>query len=330
LRTPLCQRLGIEVPVIQAPMGAAATPELAAAVAGAGGLGMLAGSWSSAGTMRTMLRRTRELTDRPVGINLAVAFPVADQLHAALDEGVRVVSTFWGDPTPLRADIRAAGGVTHLHTVGTAAEARHAVDAGVDVVVAQGWEAGGHVWGQVATLALVPQVVDAVAPVPVVAAGGVADGRGLAAVLALGAQAAWVGTRLLAAAEADVHDHYRRRILDARGEDALHTLCFCDGWPDAPHRALRNATIDRWEQAGRPAAPHRPGEGEVVASDELLGDLPRYLAMMPLRSTHGDVDDMVLYAGQCAGLVHEIRPAADIVGDMVADASAVLARLAAG
>src|SRR5208282_3139731 len=150
-----------------------------------------------------------------------------------------------------------------LHAVASAEEARRAVDSGVDVVVAQGWEAGGHVWGQVATLPLVPAVVDAVAPVPVIAAGGIGDARGVAAVLALGAQAAWLGTRFLLADEMPIHEEYRRLLIAAAETDAeWYANLYEVGWPDSSHRALHNSTAERWEEAGRPQPGSRPGEGE--------------------------------------------------------------------
>jgi NAD(P)H-dependent flavin oxidoreductase YrpB (nitropropane dioxygenase family) len=325
LRTPLCDLLGIDVPVVQAPIGSATTPQLAAAVSAAGALGMLAVTWMEPTQAAQRVRRTRELTDKPFGVNVCLDFDVAGQLHAALDAGVQVVSTFWGDPSPLRPAIRASGAV-HLHTVRSPEEARSAVDAGVDVVVAQGWEAGGHVWGDVASLPLVPAVVDAVAPVPVIAAGGIADGRGLAAALVLGAQAAWLGTRFLTAAEASTHGAYRDRVVAASVTDTAHTTCFDGGWPRAPHRVLRNSTLSAWEQAGRPAAPHRPGEGEVVARDGRGTEHLRYEDLMPLGFLDGDVEEMALYAGQSAGLVHDVRPAADIVATLVDEATAAFGR----
>ena len=266
LSPPLCRVLGIEVPIVQAPIGSASTPELAAAVANAGGLGMLGLTWTDGGEAAARITRTRRLTERPFGVNLGLSFPIRDQLDAALLAGVRVVSTFWGDPR-LVHDRIAGGGAVHLHTVGTASEARRAVDAGVDVIVAQGWESGGHVWGEVATMALVPAVVDAVDPVPVIAAGGISDGRGLLAALMLGAQAAWMGTRFLTAVEANTHATYRRRVIDADAEDAVYTTCFDGGWPDAPHRVLRNRALTEWEEAGQPLAPNRPAEGTRVARD---------------------------------------------------------------
>jgi NAD(P)H-dependent flavin oxidoreductase YrpB (nitropropane dioxygenase family) len=323
LGTAVCRRLRLRVPVVQAPIGSAASPELVAAVSAAGGLGMLAATWLRADGVRAQIRQVRGRTDRPFGVNLVLDFPIAEQLDACLDLGVGIVSTFWGDPAAVQGRIRACGAV-HIHTVGSVDEARRAVDAGVDIVVAQGWEAGGHVRGQASTMALVPAVVDAVAPVPVIAAGGIADGRGLVAALALGAQAVWLGTRFLTATEAHTHEVYRQHVIDAEAGDATYTRCFDGGWPGAPHRALRNATVDRWEAAGSPAAPHRPGEGETVAVDTEGRPHPRYEDLIPLPGMHGDVAEMALYAGQSAALVRDIRPAADIIAGIAAEAAAIV------
>jgi len=327
LRTPLCDRLGIEVPIVQAPIGSASTPELVAAVAEAGALGVLALTWVSVDEAVRRVRCVRELTDRAFGVNLVLAFPIAGLLDACLDEGVPIVSTFWGDPDAASDRIH-AGGALHLHTIGTADEGRRAVDAGVDVVVAQGWEAGGHVTGRVTTMALTPAVVDAVAPVPVIAAGGIGDGRGLAAVLMLGGQAAWLGTRFLTTTEASTHDVYRRRVLESSGEDAVHTGCFDGGWPNAPPRALINSTTADWEEAGSPPAPTRPGEGAVVATASDGRTFLRYDDMIPLRGMEGDLEAMALYAGQSAGLVRTSGPAAEIVTALMAEATAALPTLA--
>jgi len=228
LTTPLCRRLGLDVPIIQAPVGSAAAPELVAGVSEAGGLGILALTWMSGRRAQRHIQRVRELTSRPFGANLVLHFPVASQLAVCLDEAVPIVSTFWGDPGGVHQQIHDAGAL-HVHTVGSVQEARRAVDVGVDVIVAQGWEAGGHVRGAVTTMALVPAVVDAVEPVPVVAAGGIADGRGVVAALALGAQAVWLGTRFLTAEEAFTHEVYRRRVIDATADDTAHGYCFTDG-----------------------------------------------------------------------------------------------------
>jgi NAD(P)H-dependent flavin oxidoreductase YrpB (nitropropane dioxygenase family) len=167
-----------------------------------------------------------------------------------------------------------------------------------------------------------------VGAVPVIAAGGIADGRGLAAVLALGAAGAWVGTRLLASAESEAHPRYRE-LLVASGEDAtVHTKLFDLNWPDAAHRALRNATYDGWEKAGRPASGRRPGEGETVGHAADGQPILRYSDETPHATFRGDIDAMCLYCGQGVGLVRDVRPAGAIVQGMVAEAEAVLARLA--
>lgn len=323
LTTALCRQLGIELPIVQAPIGPAASPELVAAVSNAGGLGMLAFTWTTTVRILGSLSRVRECTDRPYGVNLVLDFPIAERLDLCLEQGVPIISTFWGDPEPVNSRIHAAGAV-HFHTVGSVAEARRAVAAGVDVVVAQGWEAGGHVCGQVATLPLVPAVVDAVHPTPVIAAGGIADGRGLAAVLSLGAQAAWMGSRFLTAEEAFTHNEYRRQVVDVDGEDAVHTLCFDGGWPRAPHRVIRNSTLTAWLVEGGPPAPHRPGEGDVVAVDASGREHLRYADVIPLPGMVGDVAGMALYAGQSAGLIHDVLPAAEVIHRTIAEAEAAL------
>jgi nitronate monooxygenase len=251
--TPLCDLLGIEHPIVQAPVGAAAVPRLAAAVSNAGALGMLALSWS--GDAAAVVHAARELTSAPVAGNFVLEWDQHARLDAALAAGLRIVSTTWGDPAAYVGRAHDAGALA-MHTVSTAEEARRAAACGVDVVVAQGWEAGGHVGGRIATLPLVPAVVDAVSPLPVIAAGGIGDARGVAAVLALGAGAAWVGTRFLLAEEAPVHERYRARLLAADETEALWFADLFDvGWPNAPHRALRNATTEAWEAAGRPPSP---------------------------------------------------------------------------
>lgn len=326
LATPLCQKLGIEVPIVQAPIGSAATPELVAAVADAGGLGMLALTWLTEAEAVDRVRRVRQATNRPFGVNFVLDFPIVRALEACLDEGVPSVSTFWGDPATVTGRIHAAGAL-HLHVVGSVEEAGRAVDAGVDIVVAQGWEAGGHVRGQVTTMALVPAVVDAVDPLPVIAAGGIGDGRGLAAVLALGAQAGWLGTRFLTAVEALTHDLHRRRVIEAAPQDVVYTRCFDDGWPNAPHRVIRNSTLSQWEAAGSPAAPSRPGENEVVATDTSGRTRLRYGVGMPLQGMTGDAEAMPLYAGQSVGLVRDVAPAAHIVRTIATEAAQIIEAL---
>jgi NAD(P)H-dependent flavin oxidoreductase YrpB (nitropropane dioxygenase family) len=331
MRTRLCDILGIDVPILQAPMGGGGMmTRLAAAVSNAGGLGMLHLWRADLDAIRRDIRETRALTSRPFAANLNLDFPQAERLETCLDEGVRIISLFWGDPSDLAARARERGAVV-IWTVGSVAEARRAAQAGVDIVVAQGWEAGGHVRGTVGTLALVPAVVDAVAPLPVVAAGGISDGRGMAAALALGASGVWIGTRFLLSEEVALHPHYRQRLLAATADDTIYLKNLFDvGWPDAPHRVLRNSTVEAWEGAGRPEPGSRPGEGEVVARSHLLGDMVRYRPMTALAVDDGDIEAVSLFAGQGVGLATGIQPAAAIVAEITTQAEAILAGPAGG
>lgn len=278
-------------------------------------------------TVRRQIRETRALTRRPFGLNLNLEFPQEERLAVCLEERVPVISFFWRDPFALVPRAK-AGGATVLHSVGSVADAQRAVECGVDVVVAQGWEAGGHVRGTIATLPLVPAVIDAVAPTPVIAAGGIADGRGLAAALALGAQAAWIGTRFLASAEAGIHPHYRHRLLQASADDTVYLDNLFDrGWENAPHRVLRNPTVDRWEAAGRPAFGGRPGEGEVIARSSVGAPVLRYEAHTPGAGMEGEIEELPMWVGQSVGLVSKLQPAAEIVHDIADEADMILRRL---
>jgi NAD(P)H-dependent flavin oxidoreductase YrpB (nitropropane dioxygenase family) len=330
LTTSLCRKLGITKPILQAPI--AASTKLAVAVSQAGGLGILPITWRPTDSLKKALPRMQAATKRPFGVNLVLSLMEAEQhanLDVALEAGVPVISTFWGDPAPLVQRIHGAGALV-MHTVGSADEARCVVDAGVDIVVAQGVEAGGHVWGKVATMVLTPAVVDAVPGTPLVAAGGIADGRGLAAVLSLGAEAAWVGTRLLLAAENDAHPAYRQKVAEARETDTVLSEVFDGGWETAPHRCLDNETLRAWHEAGEPAPGSRPGEGEVVGHGADGTPIHRYSLENPDAGATGDVTAMALYAGQSAGLVRQEASAADIIDGMVDDASAILKRLGSG
>ena len=312
-RTPVCELLGIEQPIVQAPMSA--VPQLAAAVSNAGALGMVALTWSD--PAGDPVRETAALTRRPFGGNLIIDSDQHRRLDDALEAGLRIVSLMWGDPAGYVEQVHEAKGLV-LVTVGSAEEARRAVSSGVDVVVAQGWEAGGHVWSGVATLPLVPAVVDAVAPVPVIAAGGIGDARGVAAVFALGAQAAWLGTRFLLAKEMPTHEQYRRRLIDAAETDAQWYPDLYDvGWPDAPHRALRNSTSAMWEAAGRPPLGSRPGEGDVLAHFASGEAIVRYEPGAPLVGTTGDIEALSLWAGQSVALARQQQSAAEIVSELV-------------
>jgi NAD(P)H-dependent flavin oxidoreductase YrpB (nitropropane dioxygenase family) len=327
MRTRICELFRIDTPIVQAPMSGAVGPKLAAAVSNAGGLGTLALWAADIDTLRKQVRETRALTSKPFAVNLNLDFPQEERLDACLQEGVPIVSFFWRDPAALVARAK-SGGAKVMHTIGSAREAKAAVQLGVDVIVAQGWEAGGHVRGVVATMALLPAVVDAVGAVPVIAAGGIADGRGLAAALALGAAGVWIGTRFLVSEEVAIHPHYRERLLAANEEDTIYLDDLFDGgWPNAPHRALRNKTVATWEAAGRPPSGRRPGEGEVVATSQSRGQIMRYRSYAPAGDTEGDVEAMSLWAGQSVALVKNVQPAATIVNEITAEATATMKRL---
>jgi NAD(P)H-dependent flavin oxidoreductase YrpB (nitropropane dioxygenase family) len=266
------------------------------------------------------------LTDRPFGVNLVLHFPVEDHVAVCLEERVPVVSFFWGDPTPYVARAHAAGAIV-FHQVGSVAEAERAAAAGIDVIIAQGGEAGGHVAGEVSTLALVPRVVDAVAPGPVAAAGGIADARGVVAVLALGAQAAVLGTRFLASAESRAHAHYKQRLVNANEADTVRTILFGHGWPDAPHRALRTPFVEQWlamEARAQESRPDEPAVGQTVIGGQAMPVL-RFMGFPPNVDANGDIDAMSLLAGQGVGLIHEIKPAGQIVRELVEEARQIIA-----
>lgn len=312
----LTSLLGIELPIVQAPIGSAAVPALAAAVSNAGGLGMVALTWHRPDRVAATLDEVRTLTSRPVGINLVLEWDQTERLEAALGAGAKIVSVTWGDPARSIEAAHRAGAVV-LVTVGSAEEARRVAGAGADAVVAQGWESGGHVWGEIATMALVPAVADAVG-IPVLAAGGIADARGVAAALALGADGVWAGTRFLLAEETPIHPVYRKLLLAAGETGTVYSSTFDGGWPDAPHRTLRNSTLAAWELAGAPAPGSRPGEGDVVARRGDGVEVVRYASALPLAGMEGEIEALSLWAGQSVGLVRDVRPAAEIVAELAA------------
>lgn len=333
LATPLCAALDIEHPIVQAPIGSLTHPELAAAVSNAGGLGSLALTWHDLDATRRAIERTRELTDAPFAVNLVLdeattERPTDEHLAACLDAGVPIVSLSFGHPTPYVGRCHEAG-VPVLATVGSAAMAAEVEAAGVDAVVAQGAEAGGHLQSEVATMALVPRVADAVEDAPVMAAGGLADGRGVAAALALGADGAWLGTRFVASEEARAHETYKRAVAAATEADTIRSQLFDGGWPGRDHRVLANETVERWVSAGRPPPGDRPDEGRTVASFPDGPAFDRYDDVPPMAGMTGDPAALPQYAGQSAGLAGDVRPAADIVAALVEEAIAAIESSAA-
>jgi NAD(P)H-dependent flavin oxidoreductase YrpB (nitropropane dioxygenase family) len=327
LKTQLCRDLGIDLPILNAGMGGGvANAALAAAVSNAGGLGVLGMGGLPGAVIRDEIRKLRSLTAKPFGVNIILALLEEGQIEACLDEKVPVLILFWGDPKPFVAMARRTGTKLVIQC-GSVDEAKSAADAGVDAVMIQGVEAGGHVKGTTALSIALPAVVEAVKPLPVIAAGGVANGPGLAAALELGAQAVSIGTRFLCSDESSALRSYKERIVRAKAEDTVHTLLFDVGWPNAAHRVLRNKAYAEWEAAGSPPPGRRPGEGIPFGAMTIAGarvELPRYHIFMPLEGFEGDMEYAALYAGQSCALVNAIEPAAHIVDELARDARAVL------
>ena len=338
-RTALCAELGIEQPILSVGFAAGAGPELAAAVSNAGGLGVLGASGMPPDYLRDRVARTRELTGRPFGANLIVArddeeddlAELLEQQEALVDAGVSLVVLFAGDPGPF-VEPAHAGGARVAIQVGSPGEAARAAAAGVDVVIAQGLEAGGHIAARTSLFVNLPTIVDAVAPLPVVASGGIADGRGLAAALLLGAQGVSLGTRFVASEEAFVPDEYKRRVVEAAAEDAFYSEDLYDvGWPGMPHRALKRRTFAEWDAAGRPPPGRRPHEGEPIGthrSPYREREIPRYASYMLTPWFDGDPELGPMWAGESAALVRDVAPAGELVRRIAREADEVLGRAA--
>ncbi|MEO8224171.1 MAG: nitronate monooxygenase [Gammaproteobacteria bacterium] len=320
--TVLCDRLGIDVAIVQAPIGSATTPELAAAVANAGGLGMLSVSWRSPQQIASLLAATRVLTSRPVGVNVVLEWPQRERVALALEKGVRIISTFWGDPAPYVSLVHDAGGLL-LHTVGSLDEARRAVAAGVDVLVAQGVEAGGHVCGSVPLCDLLADVIAGCPGVPVLAAGGIADGTDVAAALAAGACGVWMGTRFVCASEANAADIYKDRIVASGAADTVLTSVFDQGWPDAPHRVLMNSTFQMSDGSSSAVGP-RAGAEDIIATSARGTPVRRYAFALPTRELSGDLEAMALYAGTSTERIHDVQPADRLIERLVRETDEAL------
>lgn len=295
--------------VMQAPIGPAATTDLVVAVSSAGGLGCLAASWTPLRALREQIGAIKRSLDRPFCVNLVMAFEQSERLELLADEQVPVISFSWGVDPEAVSRARAAGARV-LVQVGDVRTGKQAAAAGAEVLIAQGVEAGGHVQART-TLHRLVRGLRRDLPHPIVAAGGIADASSAANAMAAGAQGVAAGTAFLAAHEADVHPVYREQILAARGADTVLTELFDVGWRDAPHRVLRNATVDAWVAAGRPPPGHRPGEGEPVASRSGRS-IVRYSDAQPIADTDGDVSAMALYAGLGVERVARTQDAATI------------------
>lgn len=319
---PLCRLLGIRYPICQAGMYQVAYGPLAAAVSNAGGLGVIGSAYMAPERLREEIRLAKSLTDKPIGVDILFAKTergsdtveayereVAAHIEVTFEEGVAVIVSGLGNPGPIVPRAHAAG-MKVMALVGTAKQAQAVEQAGVDAVIASGHDGGGHV-GRIGTIALVPRVCDVV-KVPVIAAGGLADGRGLAAALALGASGIWMGTRFIATSEARGHDNYKNAIVGI-DEDGTTVTRAHSG---KPNRMIRNAFTRSWEGREREIKPYPIQLKEV---GEPASDAGRI---------GGDTVNGVLPVGQSAGLIHRIESAGEVVRRTAQEAAAVLERLA--
>ena len=334
LHTGLCDLLGMRYPILNAGIGSAAVPELAAAVSNAGALGVIGGTMPL-DALAGRVSRTRALTDQPFGVNVIIAETepgdreyLLQHIDAIAAMRVPVIAVFWGDPSPY-VDIAHRHGAKLLIQVGSVEEAETAAAAGVDAVIAQGVEAGGHVRGIVSVWKLLPEVVEALAPLPVVASGGIGDGAGVARALEVGAQGVSLGTRFVACDETWVHPGYKQRVVDATSDDTVYNELYDLDWPDAPHRTLKNKTWAEWDAAGRPPRGQRPGEGTSIGMrTNVMGEREewmRYAIGSAPPDFDGDIEYSPLWAGESCSVVNDVKPAADIVRDLVRGAEAALA-----
>ncbi|HZP84232.1 MAG TPA: nitronate monooxygenase [Chthonomonadaceae bacterium] len=313
---------GLRYPIFQAPTGSIAGPELAAAVSAAGAMGAMALTWTPSETAADYVRQVRAATSHPFLVNYALAFPPTS-LPAALEAGAPVVSFSWGDPTPYLAQVRAAGAQVGVQVTNVAG-AKRAVEMGADLLVCQGVEAGGHVQSTIPLWELLPRIIEVAGGVPVIAAGGIGDGAGIAHALQLGAAGAMLGTRFVATQESRAHPEYKRRLLEATAADTALTVCFDGGWPYAAHRVLRNPTLEAWEAAGCPPVGHRPGEGEITGHTSSGEPIYRYEDTAPRQGMTGSLLDMALYAGTSCAAIHDLPPAAELVARLWAECEAAL------
>jgi enoyl-[acyl-carrier protein] reductase II len=316
LRTPLCDQLGIEVPILLAGMGGVAYAEVCAAVSEAGGFGTLGMASESPDGIRREMRAVRARTAKPFGVDLLAALPesMMQAIDVIISEGAKAFIAGLGVPRPVIQRCHDAG-LLVMSMCGKVSHAVAAEQAGCDVVVAQGTEAGGHT-GQVAGMALIPQIVDAVS-IPVVAAGSIVDGRGLAAALAFGAQGVWMGTRFIASHEARAGEGYKKQITLTRDEDTVVTRCYSG----KPMRVIRNPYVEDWERR-----PH-----EIKKFPEQMALSAREDVLTALRGAESEVDTArdCMPCGQGAGAIRDVLSCREIIQQTLAQAESVIGRLGA-
>lgn len=315
LHTPLCDLLEIQHPIMQAGMGGVAYAELVAAVCEAGGYGVLGMAGRSPDFIREEMRKVRKLTDKPFGVDLLAASPesLTASVEIIIEEGASSFIAGLGVPMPIMEKLKAAG-LKVMVVCGAVKHAVKAEQAGCDAVICQGGEGGGHT-GLVGTLPLVAQAVEAV-KIPVVAAGGISDGRGLAAALALGAQGVWIGTRFIASTEAHAGQAYREAVVAAQDVDTVRTRCYSG----KPMRVMNNPYVADWESRPQEIQPF-PMQAMHSSRAGVMGGIGGQVEGL-------DPDRSCFAMGQSAGGIHDIKPAAQIVAEMVAEAEAAIDRMA--
>ena len=305
MKTRVTELLGIEHPIIQGGMAWVAEYHLAAAVSEAGGLGLIGGANAPGEVIRDYIRKAKERTSKPFGVNVMLMSPYADDVaKVVVEEGIKVVTTGAGNPGKYM-DMWKAAGIKVIPVVASVALAKMMEKAGADAVVAEGTESGGHI-GEATTMTLVPQVVDAV-NIPVIAAGGIADGRGIAAAFMLGAEAVQIGTRFVVAKESIVHENYKQRIIKAKDIDSTVT----GRSHGHPMRCLRNQMTREYNKL----------ESEGKSFEEL-----EYLTLGTLRKAvqEGDVTHGTVMAGQIAGMIDKEQTCKEMIDEMMAQAEALL------
>lgn len=330
LSTRITQTYGITAPVISAGMALVATPTLAAAVSNAGGMGTFSAVMASPEDLRAMIRETHASTTAPFGVDFITGFTTEEYIQVCTTEQVPVVIFFWGFPPQEWVTQLQKHGIKVWMEVGSVAEAQHAKAMNFDVIIAQGKEGGGHNRAEASTFNLLPAICQAVAPIPVIAAGGIIDGKSMVAALALGAEAVWCGTRFLASEEAHAHAEYKARVLEANLGDTTRTTLFGPEMPGQMMRVLRNRVVSQWEGRPEEAAQHPDAQttiGSIIVNGQSI-PIPKFSIILPTPETSGDFEELCLTVGESSGNITTIKPAGEIVRDMVTEASQTLQALA--